>query len=433
MIIVYSNKVTNRIRYVLNFLFKDLHSISFQISDNADEFNASPHFKIAYGNNEIKNDLFIPSCGLIFESGIREHNISIGEWFEQKTLFNINKGEIPFDLLSGVFYLLTRYEEYLPHIRDRYDRFEAENSINFQHGFLQKPIINHWAQNLIQIIKSKNNKIEFKQTSYRYISTIDIDNAYAFRQKGVMRTFGGFARSVVNFFWEDFRERLQVLSGKMKDPYDTYEHQLQLQKKYNLKVIYFILLGDYGVNDKNLPSNNRSFQALIKKLNDYASVGIHPSFGSNGKPDQVKKEIARLSKITHREITLSRQHFLKLHFPETYKVLIENGIQRDYSMGYAGQIGFRAGTCTPFYWYDLDNETETSLKVYPFAVMDATLRFYMKVKPEQVKELVKPMCDEVKKLNGTFISIWHNETISNWREWKGWQNVYEEVIQIACE
>jgi hypothetical protein len=63
--------------------------------------------------------------------------------------------------------------------------------------------------------------------------------------------------------------------------------------------------------------------------------------------------------------------------------------------------------------------------------MDATLRFYMKVKPEQVKETVLPLIEHVRKVNGTMITLWHNETISDWREWKGWQNVYEEVVKLC--
>ncbi|MFL5753741.1 MAG: hypothetical protein ACJ76F_10055, partial [Bacteroidia bacterium] len=87
--------------------------------------------------------------------------------------------------------------------------------------------------------------------------------------------------------------------------------------------------------------------------------------------------------------------------------------------------------CTPFYWYDLDTETETNLRIHSFAVMDATLRFYMKVNPEDVIPLIRPLVEDVKKMNGQFVSIWHNETISDWREWKGWKDVYEEVVKVA--
>ena len=433
MLLVYSHKISLRLKYILNLYCKDIFGIDYTITTSVEEFKHASGPKLSYTANAIADELHISSANILFESGIKEQNISLGKWKEHITLFKQeNNSQIPFDIFAASFFLITRYEEYLPHIRDKYDRFEAESSMAFQHGFLRQPLINNWADELKQLLSARYPQLIFKQHKYNYISTIDIDNAYAFKLKGVMRTIGGYGRSVVNFFWEDFFERTHVLMRKMPDPYDTYENQLNIQQRYKLKVIYFLLLGDYGVNDKNIPSNNLKFQSLIKHLNDYADVGIHPSFGSNDNPEQVKKEISRLSKIVHREIVNSRQHFLKLHFPETYKTLVDNGITDDYTMGYATQIGFRASICSPFYWYDLDTETETNLKIHPFAVMDASFKFYMKVKPQEVPQLVQPMIESVKKVNGEFISIWHNETISDWREWKGWKDVYEEVVKLAC-
>jgi hypothetical protein len=430
--LIYTHKISLRAKYIFHLFFKDLYAIDFSITDDPAHFIAHTGPKLSYTHKPLSDELFIQSTGLIFEQGIKEQNIPIGEWKGWKTLFKTNSNDpIPFDIFAASFYLVTRYEEYLPHIRDKYDRFEAESSIAWQQGFLQVPVVNYWALELQAILREKFPELIFKKHSYKYISTIDIDNAYAFKQKGVMRTVGGFGRGFVNFFWKDIAERLKTLIGKMQDPYDTYDLQLAIQKRYNLKVIYFFLLGDYGPNDKNLPSNNKKFQSLIKHLNDYAEVGIHPSYGSNTSSLQVKKEINRLTNIVHRDITKSRQHFLKLSFPYTYKTLIDNGIQEDYTMGYANQVGFRASICSSFYWYDLDTETETNLCIHPFPVMDATLRFYMKVKPEQVKETVLPVIEHVKKVNGTMITLWHNETISNWREWKGWQHVYEEVVKLC--
>jgi hypothetical protein len=372
------------------------------------------------------------ASGLLFEVGVREQNIAIGEWRGILTLFkNDPKGDVPFDIFSAVFYLLSRYEEYLPHIRDKYNRFESESSLACQHGFLNKPLVNYWIEEFKGVLERKFPNLKFKEHKYSYLSSIDVDNAYAFKQKGVMRTLGGYARSIVNFYWKDLIERTNVLFQREKDPYDTYDYILHLQKKHELNLIFFFLLGDYGVNDKNLPSNNKVFQSLIKRMNDYAEVGIHPSFGSNGKQGQLKKEIARLATIVHKEITSSRQHFLKLHFPDTYKSLVDNGITNDYSMGYASKIGFRASYCYSYNWFDIDTDTETNLRVHPFAVMEATLRFYMKINPENAVETVLPLVEEVKKFQGEMITIWHNETLSDWREWKGWKNVYEEIIKVC--
>ena len=246
-----------------------------------------------------------------------------------------------------------------------------------------------------------------------------------------MRTAGAFLKSISSQNFRDIKERAFTLLGKMHDPYDTYDYLLSIQKKYDLHMIYFFLLGNYGVNDKNISANNPKFQALIKHLGDYAETGIHPSFGSNSHAEQVKIEVNRLSAITHKYIIKSRQHFLKLHLPETYKNIIQCGIQQDYTMGYASKVGFRAGVCSPFKWYDLDADEETSLSIYPFCVMDGTLKTYMKLNQEQAIAQCAGLIRQIKEVNGTCITLWHNETISNWRDWEAWQHVYEEVVKLA--
>jgi peptidoglycan/xylan/chitin deacetylase (PgdA/CDA1 family) len=217
-----------------------------------------------------------------------------------------------------------------------------------------------------------------------------------------------------------------------KDPYDTYDWQLSLVRKYKLKQLYFFLVGDYGEFDKNISlESSRKMQSLIKSLADYADIGIHPSYASNLNRKQVKKELKRLNKVLKREVTRSRQHFLKVTFPDTYRTLIELDIEEDYSMGYASEIGFRASICTPFNFYDLDLDIETRLKLVPFMLMDGTMKDYMKLTPEQAIERARKLVDEVKKVNGKFVTLWHNQSVNDRDEWKGWRSVYETIVAYA--
>lgn len=140
----------------------------------------------------------------------------------------------------------------------------------------------------------------------------------------------------------DFAEmdlRFKVLSGKKMDPFDTFDYQIELQKELNLHPLYFILCGNYDVNDKNISIKNSEFQDLIKRLGDYANIGIHPSFSSYLDNKRLREEIRRLSNILNREITMSRQHFLRLNMPVSYQKLIELDITDDYTMGYASLPG----------------------------------------------------------------------------------------------
>ena len=80
---------------------------------------------------------------------------------------------------------------------------------------------------------------------------------------------------------------------------------------------------------------------------------MHPSYFSLKDAAILKKEKLRLENIINTPVTFSRQHYLRLSIPETYQNLIDLDIEEDYTMGYAKTVGFRASTCTPFYFYDL--------------------------------------------------------------------------------
>ena len=168
---------------------------------------------------------------------------------------------------------------------------------------------------------------------------------------------------------------------------------------------------------------------MIKHLADHAQMGIHPSFASNFDFETLKMEKNRLENIVNKEVIHSRQHFLKLELPKTYRNLNELLVEFDYSMGYASMPGFRASICTPFYFYDLELEKMTNLMVHPFCVMDATFKFYLKYNPEKSLDTIKYFVDQVKNVNGQFVSLWHNEAWSDYKEWKGWKNLYQNMIE----
>ena len=142
----------------------------------------------------------------------------------------------------------------------------------------------------------------------------------------------------------------------------------------------------------------------------------------------VKEEINRLSEVLNREVTMSRQHFLRLSLPSTYQILIELDVTDDYSMGYASQAGFRAGYADTFQFFDLENDMKTKLNIHPFALMDGTMRDYLDLDVHESYEKAKKLIDEVKNVNGTFILLWHNETLSGEKRWEGWITLYRKIL-----
>ncbi len=420
-------------RYVFRLIFNELLRVKFSITQNLDEFQSADNPKFIYSDKQYTDDIFFRSSGLLFERGVRSQEMGIFEHNGEKLFFQIHdkNSALPFDVFSAVFYLVTRYEEYLPFVKDKHGRFTAHLSLSHQLGILEKPVVNIWALQIKEILQKKYPDFKFPVKNFRFIPTYDIDSAYAYLQKGLVRSIGGYYLSLKKFDFKEIALRTKVLLGMRKDPFDTFDLQISYQKKYNLKPIYFILFARYGTYDKNINIRNRKFKFLIKRIADYGKMGIHPSYYTVENPELLKTEIENLEKVLNVDIHRSRQHFLRLVLPDTYQNLIDNDIEDDFTMGYAALPGFRAGICDTYNFYNLDLETETKLRIHPFAVMDGTLNDYLKLTPADAVKKIKKLINEVKKVNGTFIPLWHNEALSDEKRWKGWRKVYETMLEEA--
>jgi hypothetical protein len=432
MILVYSHKITPRVRYIFKHIFTRVLLIPLDFTTKVEEFVAHNGPKMTYAKTALGNEFFIRSNELLFQQGVNDLEINIQQWDTVPCFFNAGaKSSIPFDIFAASFYLISRYEEYLPHVKDIHQRYTAEESLAFKNNFLEKPVVDIWAYKLLNLIKEKFPNYNFTSREYSYISTIDIDNAFAYKHKSLIRGLGGFFKDLFQFKIFNVWDRFAVVFRIKKDPFDTFNKIIEIKKQYNIRTIFFFLIADYTTFDTNVSASKNKFRLLIKSMVDYARVGLHPSYFSMQNPALLKKEKKRLENITNMPIMRSRQHYLRFSLPETYQHLIDLEITEDYSMGYASNVGFRAGTCTPFYFYDLDFEIQTPLKIFSFALMDTTLNDYMKLTPKQSLGKIRDLKNEVKAVNGTFITLFHNEALSNYLRWKGWSRLYDLMVKIG--
>jgi hypothetical protein len=430
MILVYVPNINPRVKYIFHFIFHDILNVAYKLTTERTEFEGSNLARINYSETELEGAVKIIPHKLLFETGIKEQKIRVTNWKETKVFFQTDSlMDVPFDLFSASFYLLTRYEEYLPHKKDSHSRFPAEECLAFKNEFLEEPVVDQWVLLLANAIKQRYPDFKFPERKFQYIPTVDIDIAYAYQYKGFGRTIGAFAKDLVKFNFRDNLARVKVLLGLEKDPYNTYDFFGKRHEQYNLTPIFFFLVGRYSQFDKNHSIRKKEYRELIKRISGTAQVGLHPSYGSNSDFKALKSEVEDFSQLIGSKVEKSRQHFLKLTIPETYRNLNKLGIKEDYTLGFASKPGFRA--CTSFHFYDLEKEEQTLLKIFPFQVMDGTLNQYMNLKPEEALGKIRKIVNSVKFVNGTFISLWHNESIGEQREWKGWSGVYEEVLKIC--
>lgn len=432
-VFIYTTRITNRLRYIFEHIFTDMFGFPISISTNIDDFKAHKGPKLNYSFRRFGNELFFYATPLLFERGIKLQRIKTERYQNNIPVFFLckNNSDIPFDPFAATFYLISRYEEYLPHTKDKYQRYPAQESVAYKNNFLQIPVIDHWLLLLKACLQRYYPNIVFKKRTYTFTPTYDIDIAWSYKNKGLLRNLAGTIVAAKRLDTHHISQRLQVLLAHEPDPYDTYNFQLALHHRLQLRAIYFFLVGEYGEFDKNVSLNNINYQDLIQHIGDHARVGIHPSYASNSDKKILSKEIKSLSAVLKRVVIKSRQHYIKLLIPNTYQNLIDRDITEDYSMGYPSQLGFRAGTACPFYFYDLNLEIKTGLKVFPFMVMDVTLKNYLKLSPKQVLPTVAPIIDAVKAVNGHFISLWHNDSLSETDGWEQWRKVYEDVVGYA--
>ena len=365
------------------------------------------------------------------QKGIHDQKLTVTHFKNLPVFYQVEESSLPFDPFSASFYLVSRYEEYDSKELDHYDRFQAQNSLAFQHDFLQIPVVNSYAGLVAEVLTQQFPKLQITHPTYRFQPTYDVDSAFAYKHKGLFRNAGGLMRSLSKLNTKEAGDRLKVLLNQEIDPFDSYSYLEELHNNHRVKPIFFFLLGDYDEYDKNIAHNVHGYRQLIRSVADFAHVGIHPSFASGENPSKLKLEIDRLEEILNRPVKKSRQHFLRLSMPESYRKLQELGITDDYTMGYASQTGFRASICNSFMFYDLEREIKTDLRIHPFAVMDATLVYYQHKTPKQSLEIMEPLISQTKRFGGTFSTLWHNSSFCEKDEWVGWKASYESIFELA--
>ncbi|MFN8297914.1 MAG: polysaccharide deacetylase family protein [Chitinophagales bacterium] len=431
-LLIYAHARTNRVTYTFDLLLKDLLGLQYELTEDANVFTAHAGPKFSYAKEPVGNELFFRSFHLLFEEGVRHQPMSFVEKGKLKGFFSVlEPSALPFDIFASTFFVVSRYKEYLPSKIDKYGRFRSSQSMLYKAGLLEKPLVNLYALHLKKMFQDHFPGLVYKQHKFSYIPTFDIDQAYSYLHKGFKRTAGAIVRSFIHTNFKDLRERFEVLTGRKPDPFDTYDYIFDVCRANKQRPMFFFLLGDGSRFDKNISVEETAFRQLMEQVAQKAEVGIHLSFKSHVSSRMTQREIKRLEKVTGQEITRNRYHYLRFQLPTSYSMLLKNGIKEDYSMGYAPRAGFRAGICTPFYWYNLKTDTVTDLKLFPIAFMDTTFTEYRKTTPKESLEKIKSIIKAVKEVEGTVYGLWHNSSFTEQGVWHGWRKVFEETAAYA--
>ena len=426
MILVYTPKITRRIEYIFKHIFINIIGLEVNFTSKVDVFVSFEGPKLSYAPKKLYNEFYIKSNSILLEQGFSDVDIDVKNWEDSKCFFYNENGTIPFDIFAASFYLISRYEEYLPHLKDVYGRFSFQESIAHKNNFIEDPVIDIWAYKLKDSLCSFFPNIIFNDRKFKLKTIIDVPSVYYYKNKGFLRTISGVFTDLIRFNPKNIYSRFLVIFRLQKDPYDTFNWIINKQKQVTDKFLFFFLVGKFSTYDKNISLVKQPFINIIKFVSDYSKIGLKLSFFALSNLDILKNEKADIESITNRDLTISRNSFSKVNLPINYRNLIKLNIREDYTMGYVNKIGFRASTCTPFLFYDIDNDIQTPLLINPYNLMDYSL---LKINSFlDKKEKVIALINKVKSVNGTFISVFHNYSFSNEIRWNRFKEIFEIII-----
>ena len=210
MVTIYSLEISPRIDYVVNLIFKNILGLDFIITNELNDLNG---IVVNYSKESLEIDSY-----QIYPSGFLEVN----NWdflnhmpikSDSSYFFSQSIGDHNFDLLSTVFFLVSRMEEYNNVNYDNHHRFNSLDSILVKLNLEKKPIIDIWCYELLKNLNDKFKSSIKSTKSFYQFCTFDIDNAYAFKHKSNKRYIGSFLKDLFFLRTYKLKQRFKLIIG----------------------------------------------------------------------------------------------------------------------------------------------------------------------------------------------------------------------------
>lgn len=412
MVLVYTHKITPRLTFTVKQLFRRIMGYEVSITDSVDVFIKHTGAKLSYAKQPLQNEFFIRATHLLFERILEPQDINWRSWEGTPCFFDVDaRSSIPFDILAASFYLLSRYEEYLPHQKDELGRFRSiESVLSDRHGAFSSPLVDLWAYRLRTLFSQHFPDEPFTERNFRFFVGIPVVQSHAYSFRGLGRHIFESFEDLFSARFSAIIERFKVIIGIAKDPHDHYLKLRTALNKLRIETGFFFQYAPYHVRDRNISWNRLRFGHFLKHIADYNSIGYYRSRGAMIDTEQFKIELERFDQLLHRKVSRAIISQNRVLLPDAYEEMVVQEISDDYSMGFDDAIGFKSGTCTPYPFYNLGLELEQPLKIHPFIVSDAI--FEIEDRDEVVK-ILKAIKNKVKEVKGTLYVQFSNRFIDS--------------------
>ena len=412
MILIHTPVVKPRIIYVFRHFFQYRLGQEVSFTSDVSAFVAHSGPKMSYGDVPLGNEFFIAANGLLAEQGVNSVDISVFQWEGMPAFFATSaKSQLPFDFFAASFYLMSRYEEYMPYVPDDLGRFKVEQSLAHNHNFLDLPLIDMWFERFVAAWTDFFELPPFTQQVSTTELVVEIPQLYAYKYKTLFRSFFEGLYDFGRLRFAKTFDRLMVILRFREDPLIGLIEQMEAFRSTAVSFRFFALYAALGIHDKSLSVFSKKHQQELKSLSDYAPTAPLASFESTQKSQKLVQDITRFSGLIHRPIKAIRQHKLVLRFPDTYRTYASLGIKHDYSMQYPDVPGFRASIAHPFRFYDLGEEQQTPLTIHPICLSETHIRAQQYAR--KMRQLFIGYQSRLQKLHAPLLVALTNESFNS--------------------
>lgn len=345
---------------------------------------------------------------------------------------------VHYDILGLTYWMLTRLEEVGRKDLDNHQRFSAFSSHAYQHGYLERPIVDEWLMILGQVIQRVWPHIELKRHEFSIKVSHDVDSPsmYGFKHWSTIgRMMAGHLlkrRDLKAFFTAPYAKLATHSQLHPADPYNTFEWLMDISEANNIKSAFYFICGGSHSHDADYMPEHPVIRNLMRRIHERGhEIGLHPSYGTFQQTELIKQEAERLKRICAEESIEQqrwggRMHYLRWEQPTTMRAWAGAGMAYDSTLGYADRPGFRCGTCHEYPAFEPVAQEQLSLRIRPLVVMEGTvidsayLGLGVTVAAQEKMRLLKKRCQHV---NGTFSLLWHNSHFKSDKEMTLYKNI----------
>lgn len=340
------------------------------------------------------------------------------------------------DLVASAFFFLSLHEEWSSSVRDAFDRLPAAASLLGRLRMLHRPVVAEMARALWSLLHARGFPVAEGARWDGHESVVcmthDVDYVRKFTpgliwREVVRNAIANDRRVDLAVRWQRLREFAGFVDAN-RDPYRvSLRRLLDRERQHDVRATWFFKAGVTGRRDVRYGLQSAFLKDVYRSMTEAGhEVGLHPSFNAHVDADVVAGERSRLEAASGRTIGVLRQHYLRFHYPRTWRMHAELGVEVDSTLGFADHEGFRAGMCHPFLPFDLERRRVLPLVEIPLHVMDGTLAFYRALGPGKAQAAMLELLDVVHAHEGVAVVLFHN-TCDDAHDFAGWSEVADAV------